>query len=206
MTVDDSSWSKEMKAITNNLRRDETGAALTETAITIMVFLMIILGIIQVTLVINAKLMVNYAAYHAARAGIVHNGRQEEMDKAAAAALAPLFSGAPNYASLALGYGQARGAVAIGLVQVEILSPSAARFSSNYDKRFFPELNRYGEPPSDRALLDDNLLIVKVTYYYPLKIPLINQILRPFIHRVKITSTYRMRMQSDAITQQEGIS
>jgi hypothetical protein len=191
-----------MKALRNNLRRNETGAALAETAITIMTFLVVILGIIQMTLVINAKLMVNYAAYHAARAGIVYNGDQDRMNEAAAAALAPLFTGAPSLTSLALGYGRARAEMAISLLQVEILSPSSARFRNDYRKRFFPEIQRYGEAPSDGAFLDDNLLTVKVTYYYPLRIPLINQILRPFFQRVKITSTYRMRMQSDAITEQ----
>lgn len=193
-----------MKDLSNRLRRNETGAALAETAITIMTFLIVILGIIQVTLVINAKFMVNYAAYHAARAGIVHNGDKAHMKVAAAAALAPLFTGAPSLTSLAVGYGRARAEMALSLIDVEIVSPAAGRFSKNYRKRFFPELQRYGDTPVDGAFLNDNLLTVRVTYYYPLKIPLINQILRPFIKRAKITSTYRMRMQSDAITEQGG--
>ena len=65
----------------DNYVENQEGAAASETAITIMTFLMIVLGIIQLAMVLNAKLLVNYAAYSAARAGIVHNGdfnRDEE--------------------------------------------------------------------------------------------------------------------------------
>lgn len=189
-----------------SLRRHETGAALAETALTIMTFLIIILGIVQISLAINAKLLVNYAAYCAARAGIVHNGEQAQMENAAALTLSPLFTGSADFAGVAQGYGRAhlellKGNLPFTGLRVEILSPGPERFREDYKKRFFPELQRYGEPPQDQNFLDDNLLVVRVTYYYPLRIPVINTLLSPFFKNVKLTSVHRMRMQSDAFTQ-----
>lgn len=190
-----------MKKLITPLRKNETGAAIAETAITIPTFLIVILGIIQLTLVINAKLLVNYAAYCAARAGIVHNGDPNKMSQAAAAALTPLFAGAKNPFSLGRGYFRA---LTSPTLNVQILSPSLQRFEAGYQKRFFPTLKRYGEVENDKAWLDENLLVVKVTLDYPLQIPLINQILKPFLRRISISSLHRMRMQSDATT--KGLS
>ncbi len=47
------------------------------------------LGIIQLTMIQHAKLMTEYAAYQAARAGIVWNGNNERMHDAAIIALLP---------------------------------------------------------------------------------------------------------------------
>jgi hypothetical protein len=188
-----------MKASLRKIRRSEQGAAAAETAITIMTFLIVILGIIQVTLAINAKLLVNYAAYCAARAGIVHNGDQQRMEQAVAVALTPLLAESDSPSALGLGYAKAQLNLALGLLRIERLSPNSKRFQRDYDKRFFPEYTQYGGAPkgNDLAKLDENLLTVRVTYYFPLEVPLINQILRPIFHRVKISSTHRMRMQSD---------
>src|SRR4029079_16997593 len=53
----------------------------------LMVFMC--LGIVQLTMLQHAKLMTEYAAYQAARAGIVWNGNNERMHDAALAALLP---------------------------------------------------------------------------------------------------------------------
>lgn len=180
---------------------DEHGATAAETAITIMVFLTIVLGIIQLTLAIHAKLLVNYAAYCAARAGIVHNGDEERMKQAAAVALTPLFSGSDDLISLAEGYTVAANSPGL---QVEILSPDpAVRFGTGYQKRFFPEVRKYDKATSasDVQHLDENLLKVKVTYRYFLRIPYIKDILSPVLNYVDISSTHQMRMQSDRFTQ-----
>jgi len=196
-----------MKLSLKKIRCSEKGAAAAEAAITIMTFLIVILGIIQITLAINAKLLLNYAAYCAARAGIVHNGDQATMERAVAVAMAPLFARANGKAGLAAGYAEALLYLNSGMkflpgfMQVERLAPNDNRFKSSYDKRFFPEYAKYGDAPkgNDLAKLNDNLLTVKVTYNFPLSIPVIKQILSPlpFLHHLKISSTHRMRMQSD---------
>ena len=75
-----------MKQIIIRLKRfhaNQTGQAMAETAITILLFLMLILGIMQLSLMFNAKLMVKYAAYCAARSAIVYSA---DMDRAKRAA------------------------------------------------------------------------------------------------------------------------
>ena len=183
------------KTILTRLKKCEKGQALAETAITIMFFLLIVLGIIQLSMVMNAKFLVNYAAYCAARAGIVHNGDQGKMKQAAAFALTPLFSYSSDIDKLIIGYGKALIAANLGYyLKVEIVSPDNNRFSSSYNKRFFPELKKYNQGFPE---LDNNLLVVKVTYDYPLEIPFINRILSPGSKKVKISSMCQMRMQSD---------
>lgn len=195
----------------------EQGAAVVETAFSILAFLILILGLIQATLVIHAKYLVNYAAYSAARAGIVHNGDLEKMKQAASLALTPLYAGSVNLADLALGYGEARLRAEVppllGGIKVEILSPPEERFSEEYNQRFFPELRRYDEHPvraEDIQQLRENLLTVKVSAGFQLKIPLINTIMSPFFFDpvsgypvIPVRSTCQMRMQSDAFTQNE---
>jgi hypothetical protein len=191
------------------LFRRQDGQAAAETAVVIMTFLMTVLGIIQISLIMNAKLMTNYAAYCAARAGIVYNGNQRKMEQAAAIALSPLFTKSAR--GLLFGYAagfatmQVTNAepewltdlIGFGL-RVERMSPGNGRFSSNYRGRFFPTHDVVFGNIRD---LDDNLLKVKVTYNFPLEVPFINTIMRPFfsvVPHAKIVSVCRMRMQSDA--------
>lgn len=59
------------------------------------------LGIIQLTMMQHAKLMTEYAAYQAARAGIVWNGNNERMHDAAIVALLPTFGATNDLPNLA---------------------------------------------------------------------------------------------------------
>ncbi len=190
------------------LRRCDEGAAATEMAILLPVFLVVILGIIQMSLLIHAKMLVNYAAYSVARSGIVHNGDSGQMRRAAAAALTPLYADNGDVGGLTVGFLEALGRtvapVSLGGIDIEILGPDGDRFSGDYDERFFPEIRPYGEinGEEDQEHLDENLLTVKVTIGYVLSIPLIDRILSPFapIPHVVIGSTHTMRMQSDPTT------
>lgn len=69
--------------------RWESGQAAVEAAIVLPLQIFFILGIIQMTCMQHAKLMTEYAAYQAARAGIVWNGNNERMHDAATIALLP---------------------------------------------------------------------------------------------------------------------
>jgi hypothetical protein len=60
-----------------------------ESALIMPLMVFMTLGIIQLTMIQHAKLMTEYAAYQAARAGIVWNGNNERMHDAAVVALLP---------------------------------------------------------------------------------------------------------------------
>ncbi|RMG12576.1 MAG: pilus assembly protein [Deltaproteobacteria bacterium] len=67
----------------------ERGQAAVETAIVLPLMTFLVLGMLQLTLVQHARLMTEYAAFNAARAGIVWNGNQCMMRRAAVVSLLP---------------------------------------------------------------------------------------------------------------------
>ncbi len=70
----------------------EEGQALVETAIVMPLYVFLILGLLQLGLMHQARLMVKYASYQAVRAGALHNADVTEMEKAALGVLLPLAS------------------------------------------------------------------------------------------------------------------
>ncbi|QSQ20080.1 pilus assembly protein [Pyxidicoccus parkwayensis] len=68
----------------------QSGQAAVESAIVLPLFVFLILGILQLGLMHQARLMTKYAAYKAVRAGSLHNANVGEMEKAALAVLLPL--------------------------------------------------------------------------------------------------------------------
>lgn len=75
------------------LRRDR-GQSAVETALTLPLFTFLFAGILQLTMIQHAQLMLNYAAFQAARSGIVYNGDRVHMEHAACMALVPTLTGA----------------------------------------------------------------------------------------------------------------
>lgn len=77
-------------------RRRDGGQALIETAITMPLFVFIMLGTLQLGLMHQAHALTKYAAYKAVRAGAMHNAKKEVMELAAAAVLLPMVSWQDN--------------------------------------------------------------------------------------------------------------
>jgi hypothetical protein len=70
----------------------ESGQAAIESAIVLPLFVFLILGTLQLSLMHQARLITKYAAYKAVRAGSLHNGQKKVMERAAIAVLLPLIS------------------------------------------------------------------------------------------------------------------
>jgi len=75
------------------LVRDRRGQAMVESAIVIPLMTFLILGIVQLTMMQQARIMTEYAAFNAARAGIVWNADRIIMENAAIISLLPTFEG-----------------------------------------------------------------------------------------------------------------
>jgi hypothetical protein len=73
-------------------RRRERGQAAVESAIVLPLFVFLILGILQLGLMHQARLLTKYAAYKAVRVGALNNARKAKMEDAALATLLPLMS------------------------------------------------------------------------------------------------------------------
>jgi hypothetical protein len=74
------------------MRSKSRGQAMVETAITMPLFVFVILGGLQLALAHQARLMNKYAAYKAARAGALFHARKARMEKAAAVVMIPMIS------------------------------------------------------------------------------------------------------------------
>ncbi|QRK05418.1 pilus assembly protein [Archangium violaceum] len=89
-------------------QRRESGQAAVEAALVLPLMVFLGLGILQLTQMQHAKLMTEYAAYCAARAGIVWNGNTERMHDAALVALLPTLGRTDDPTGLARTWKRAR--------------------------------------------------------------------------------------------------
>jgi hypothetical protein len=83
----------------------ESGQVAVEAALIMPLMVFMTLGIVQLTMIQHAKLMTEYAAYQAARAGSVWNGNNERMHDAAIVALLPTMGRTDSLATLATTWG-----------------------------------------------------------------------------------------------------
>ncbi len=72
-------------------RNKESGQAMVETAIIIPLFIFILLGILQMGLIYQAKVLLKYAAYRAARTGALLHGNPTAMTRSALAVMLPVM-------------------------------------------------------------------------------------------------------------------
>lgn len=85
--------------------RRQRGQMLVETAIIMPIMIFVILGTLQLMLMQHAKVMTEYAAYNAARAGIVHNMNRNVMRNAAMWSVLPLYGRTDKFDKLLVTWG-----------------------------------------------------------------------------------------------------
>jgi len=85
-------------------RRGSDGQAAVESALTIPMMTFAMLGIVQLSVAYHARILAEYAAFKAARAGSVYRADCDRMTKAALSALAPSAAHAHGQTSMAAIY------------------------------------------------------------------------------------------------------
>jgi uncharacterized protein (UPF0333 family) len=153
---------------------NEHGQALVEFLFVSITFLFVILGVIQLSMILNAYSLVRYSAYNAARAAIVHSGNQEKMEEAARISLLATF---PHHG---------RADHVRGMMENYLASKVTDSI---------PFFTYYFEPITEVKILDNNnlpdgtivtfddpregtrpIITVQVVHQYELVIPLVNRI------------------------------
>lgn len=155
----------------------ESGQAMVETAIVMPTLVFTILGILQLTMMQQASLMLEYAAYNAARTGIVWNMDDDRMERAALISLLPTLGKCDTVANLAAT--AAQGFIIdtvlnkIGLpevVKVDVLNPKKSDFGGKKEI----EMDAVSETLAARRKTQ---LTVRVTYMFQMRIPFANWII-----------------------------
>ena len=148
------------------------GQAMVEFAIMVPIFLMALLCFIQLFLMIHARFMLQYAAFCAARAGVVYNGNSNEMRKSAAWALAPYFERLQNASAAELGD-------AWNKAQNELSTQGAVTILA-------PDMGALQSGASFKSALASNQrnLSVRVSWNFPLLIPVANSLFSGFFNNI----------------------
>lgn len=167
----------------------ESGQAAVETAIVMPLFVFTLLGMLQLGLLHQARLLTKYAAYKAVRAGSINRGKVTTMENAAIAVMLPMLSKStprwsgdakvqPQHTVYNVGtatkYKDAFAAVsksnqAFGRKKVEV-TICAPTTSAGMNKDFDDHRVNKGDWKSFEA----TKLAVQVTTYLPLYIPFAN--------------------------------
>jgi TadE-like protein len=157
----------------------QSGQASVEAAITLPLSVFLILGTLQMFLMLQARILTEYAAFHAARTGSVKQGNCEAMTHAAIATLLPAFARTDSPAALGAAFrahrdGRYQPALDIGyngdIVWVARSSPTVADISATEEEDF--------DDP-DRYLDADDVtrLETRLVFWYPMRIPFANWVL-----------------------------
>lgn len=171
-----------------NPRHQQTGQSMTEYIIILPSLLLLVLGVIQMALIYQAKTSLNYATFMGARQGALKNANMRSIMDGVAGGMTPFFtrtSDAPFLDDIA----RARMIATIEVfnpntAKVEIISPTPEAFDE------FSKLSLQGEIPNDNLMFRDssilqdgmsiqdaNLLKIRVTYCVKLMVPFVDRVI-----------------------------
>ena len=170
------------------MRKGEQGQALVEAAFILPAMIFLLLLTIQLTQLQQARIMVEYAAFSAARTGIVQNGNNGgtngfdgPMHDAAVLAILPTFGRTDSLTSLLAA--RVRFAAedvvlrpfGLSQVRVYVLSPTKGDFNAFGQHLNGQEIDFDDVRP---AAADANLLSLQVRYLYEMKVPFANKLIQ----------------------------
>lgn len=204
-----------------SLRR-QVGAAMTETLVTLPILLLLGLGSVQGALMVNAKNIVTYATFEAARKGAVNHAQVDPIQEELGLRIAPLMGGdgTPDLAAAAIAQGLLETKNPL-FTKVEQLNPTKEAFDdfgvvnddgiTEIPNTFLSIRDREVGATSKVTIQDANLLKIKVTYAYKLTVPLMDRVIPAVLtkvdpdnaatyalRRIPVSAVATVRMQSEA--------
>lgn len=181
---------------TGNRRARQRGATLAEFVVVGPLAFLLILAIVQLGFMFMARSTLNNATFMAARAGSLHNADPAVIRSALVKGLIPFYQDSTqtsDVSRLSAAWLAAQADLLIGFpprLKVEILNPSPGAFKdygvadpANGNRLYIPNDNLQFRSvsigkESKQTLLDANLLRIRVTYAYELKVPLISYVFK----------------------------
>ncbi len=186
-------------------KSNQSGQAAVESAIILPLMVFMLLGIVQLTMMHQARLMVDYAAYNACRAGIVWNMDKHRMVSAAVITLMPTFSATDTImgasdpelgrrpgiletwarmkvltmgsAYLSKVFSALGGQGNVDMVHVEILNPTEDMFQGKPEIHFDDFLVGNEHLQRNKKLREATRLTIRLRYLYWMRIPFANWII-----------------------------
>ncbi|WP_265644749.1 TadE/TadG family type IV pilus assembly protein [Verminephrobacter aporrectodeae] len=213
----------------------QRGSAMIEFTVVGPIITLLGLAMLQYGLVFFSKNQINHASFMAARAGSMAHAKLPDIRESYLRALVPLYGGGSNSAELA----QAKAKAAADLqshLRIDLLNPTRASFDDWNDPRLEQKYNARAIPnagqayrdrnvgsQSGQSVQDANLLKIKVTHGYELKIPLVSTIYKHYLKwfdnggdsfhsqlieqgRLPVVTHVTLHMQSDAVEGESTIS
>lgn len=178
---------------TSSRRRRQAGVTMVEFALVMPFALLLVFGIVQLGLMFTARQVLNTAAFMAARAGSMQHAKVDVMTETMKKQLIPFYQDTSKTIALVrLSEARQRAQADTAcpgpcFLKVERLNPSPEAFQdfriTDGGQTFIPNDNlEYRSrtatgPRSGQTIHDANVLKIKVTYGYELKVPLMKSVM-----------------------------
>ncbi|GMU60149.1 MAG: hypothetical protein AMXMBFR34_19120 [Myxococcaceae bacterium] len=155
-----------------------------ETAIVMPLFVFLILGMLQLGLMHQARVLTKYAAYKAVRVGSIHNAKKAAMEKAALAVLLPMsgrragqsfFKASPG--DFASSWAKAKSMDQANSDSSKLLDLTICNPTGSYTDDFDNPAGALGRDADDWQQANRGRLSIQLTFYYQLVIPFVNGVL-----------------------------
>lgn len=213
----------------SNLFSRQRGATMLEFAVVGPLVTLIGTTLLQYAFIYNAKNMVNHASFMATRAGSLGNANLSTVENAYSQALIPLYGGGRDAGELAQALAKAKTDM-LGNVKIELINPTPESFADWSDPILKQKYGADAIPnnglayrdvstigaASGQNILDANLIKLKITHGYELKVPLGGAVMGRLMKwtdnhhdafasamynkgRLPIVTHVTLQMQSDAV-------
>jgi len=163
----------------NRLEGRQSGQATVEAALTLPLTIFLMLGTLQLFLLLQARVLTEYAAFRAVRTGSVKHGDCEAMTHAALGVLLPSFARTDSPAALGAAFrthrdnryhSKADGGHTGTIVWIARERPLSGTLRSD-EEESFDDVNRYA------GVEDVVRLEARLVFWFPMRIPFANWVL-----------------------------
>lgn len=199
-------------------RRRVRGQAAVETAIVMPLFVFLILGMLQLGLMHQARILAKYAAYKAVRVGSIHNAKQSAMKYAALGVLLPMAGtratvydskGTTNSSTFykampgdyATSWNRARTENDSNTPDRQIVDVTICDPLTTTNDDFDDPDGELGPHGGDWQGFNNGRLSIQVTFYYELVIPFVNGVLWHIVagsEKAELMRTLRLAPKDDS--------